>query len=355
MCAEPCHTLARDQRGLSIIELMVGVVVALLVGLAATTSATMFTAMQRQGIGTGTISTNVATVMSAIKADAAVAGLGFFDRAALMCPSFNLSVGATVHHDGAAINPVVIARQGDSDQLDIFYSTTVESGTTVRLSAASDGTEAQVRSLLPAAAGQGIVLAPERLEDGIPCTLRTVTAVTAATNFTPQTISFGPAGAHNQGAFALAPTYPEYSRAALVGQIRWTRYRVQGGDLIVERPLEGTSGILMRGVGAFRVQYGVSAAAALTTLDSWVDADGAWAVLDADEFARVRALRIGILVRSPQRERPDAAGVCRASDVEPRLFGGIPAGVAAQADWACFRYRSSEAVVPLRNFNFTDG
>ena len=62
MCAEP---LARvnvrsapfvgrgSQLGLSIIELMVGMVIALLVGMAATGSAAMFTASQRQGIGMG--------------------------------------------------------------------------------------------------------------------------------------------------------------------------------------------------------------------------------------------------------------------------------------------------------------
>ena len=57
MCAtEPrsCRPRARRvQRGLSIIEIMVGVVVALLVGLAAIGGAVSFTASQRQGIGTG--------------------------------------------------------------------------------------------------------------------------------------------------------------------------------------------------------------------------------------------------------------------------------------------------------------
>ena len=61
------------QRGLSIIELMVGIVVALLVGLAATGSAVMFTASQRQGIGAGGVAVNATTVMSAIKNDVASA------------------------------------------------------------------------------------------------------------------------------------------------------------------------------------------------------------------------------------------------------------------------------------------
>jgi Tfp pilus assembly protein PilW len=48
----PTVRAAAGQRGMSIIELMIGIVVALLVGLAAAGSAMMFTASQRQGIGT---------------------------------------------------------------------------------------------------------------------------------------------------------------------------------------------------------------------------------------------------------------------------------------------------------------
>ena len=59
-CCATCTSRARraGQRGLSIIELMVGLVVALLVGLAATSSAVMFGATQRQGIGVGGVAVN---------------------------------------------------------------------------------------------------------------------------------------------------------------------------------------------------------------------------------------------------------------------------------------------------------
>ena len=66
------------QRGLSIIELMVGILVSMLVGLAATSTAVTFTASQRQGIGVGGVAVNANTALAALKNDAATAGLGFF-------------------------------------------------------------------------------------------------------------------------------------------------------------------------------------------------------------------------------------------------------------------------------------
>ena len=70
---------------MSIIELMIGIVVSLLVGLAAAGSAMVFTASQRQGIGVGGTAVNVNTVLSALKNDTANAGLGFFGDSQYLC------------------------------------------------------------------------------------------------------------------------------------------------------------------------------------------------------------------------------------------------------------------------------
>ena len=47
--------------------------------------------------------------------------------------------------------------------------------------------------------------------------------------------------------------------------------------------------------------------------------------------------------------KPDNAGVCQATATAPTLFGTTPAAFAS-GDWACYRYRTSTSVVPLRNF-----
>jgi len=345
MCARRSQ-LRRIQLGVSIIELMVGMVIALLVSLAAASSAMLFTASQRQGVGAGGVGLGAASAMAALKNDAALAGLGFFGDSSYLCGQLSLSVDGTVSSDGAAFTPVRITTGADGDTIDIVYGERVESGTNVLLNASSDGSSASVMSLLPVTAGQAVLLAPAAA--GGNCLVRTVTEVEASTETAPQTLTFGATGRYNQGNFTADPSFAERDRITLLGEVNWNRYRRVGNTLVLDRPLTNASAVLARDVIALRAQYGISAAAAgSTALEEWQTASGGFATLDATTLPRVRALRIGIVTRSPQREKPNANGNCEASLVRPQLFGDeVQPDV---TDWQCFRYRTSTVVVPLRN------
>lgn len=347
MCA-PDRPFARHprapQRGMSIIEIMVGMVVAMLVGIAATGGAAMFTASQRQGIGTGGAQVNAGNALANIRDDAASAGLGFFGDNRFLCQRMNLGVAAAALVDGATFTPVNITAEAAGDRLDVVYATQVASGANVLLNAATTGATADLRSLLPVTVGQAVLLAPDT--PGNPCLVRSVTAITASTVDLPQTLTFANTGIHNQVAFTTNPTYPDKGRVTQLGELRWSRYRRDGTDLRYERPLGGAAVVLARNVMAFRVQYG-TAAAGTTALESWQDASGSWATLTPALMPRVRALRIGLVTRSVQPEKRNAAGNCEATTTLPQLFGAnITPDV---ADWQCYRYRSAISVVPLRN------
>ena len=342
------------QRGLSIIELMIGIVISLLVGLAAASSAMVFTASQRQGIGVGGATVNVGTVISALKNDSANAGLGFFGDDIFLCNSLNLSIGATIIANSASFAPLRITRGATSDSIDVVYATQVQSGASVLLNVASPtSVNAELMSLLPVTAGQAVLLAPATVGVGTACTVRTVTGVTASTADTPQLLAFGSGGTHNAAAFSNLATlnYPERSRVALLGNLRWNNYSVDGsGNLLLTRPLVAgsTPVVLARNVMSFRAQYGITDAATnSTTIESWQDATGAFAALDSTTIGRVRAVRIGIVTRSPQAEKPNSGGTCEASTAVPQLFGvNVTPDV---GNWQCFRFRSTTAVLPLRN------
>jgi type IV pilus assembly protein PilW len=336
----------RRQRGVSIIELMVGIVVAMLVGLAAAGSAMVFNASQRQGIGAGGAGINSNTALAAIKNDAALAGLGFFGESDYLCTQLSLSSGSTVVSNGAAFTPLAISRNGTDDQIDIVHAERVEAGANVLLMSASDGTSAELMSLLPAEAGDAVLLAPA--SGSGPCLVRTVTAVTASTATTPQTLTFGGTGAHNKAAFATSPAFFEEDRIALLGALNWNRYRRSDNNLVLERLVDGTTAVIARNVIALRAQYGLAGTAAgSTTLESWQAPTGSFASLDATEMERVRALRLGLVTRSLQRDKPNAAGSCEATTAKPQLFGEtIEPDV---EDWQCYRYHVTTVVVPLRN------
>ena len=343
---------ARTQRGVSIIEVMVGMVVSLLVGLAATGSALMFSASQRQGIGTGGSLINASTALTALRDDAAAAGLGFFGDRQFLCSKLNLSVGASLVRDGSDFSPLNITAEVAGDRIDIVSATQVASGANVLLNASSTGASAALRSLLPVSVGQTVLLAP--VSPGDPCLVRTVTGVTASTIDTPQSLEFAASAAtglslaHNLGVFTTNPTYADKGRVALLGSLNWTRYRLEGTDLRLERPLGGAPVVLVRNVVAFKAEYGRAAAAAgSTTLETW-ESSASVPNMTAVELPRVRALRVGVVTRSPQAEKPNpATGVCEATPTMPTLFE-VPV-TSDVTDWKCYRYRTAIVVVPLRN------
>lgn len=340
-------------RGLSIIELMVGLVVALLVSLAVVNTAISFTASQRQGIGATGAAVNSVAALTALKDDVTVAGLGFFGDSSYLCQKLNFSVGPNIVSDGAAFSPLQVQRTAAGDVIDVVFGTRVESGANVRLRDASDGSTSTLESFLPVAVDEAVLLAPGNPASGQPCLVRSVTQVANATGTASQVLSFGATGVHNRGSFATAPFFDDDARITQLGTVNWLRYRVVGGNLVVERPLQGTSAIVARNVVSFRMQYGVSSnAPGSTTLEDWVDPAGAFAVADASVLPRIRAVRIGLIVRSPQPEKRNAAGACTASDPgdtnKPRLWNNPPDNL-GNADWNCWRYRTSTVVAPLRN------
>jgi type IV pilus assembly protein PilW len=340
------RTRHHAQRGTSLVEVMVALVVALLVSLAAAGTAQMFTASQRQGIATGGTMINAGTALTMLRDDVAAAGLGFFGDRKYLCTKLNLSVDAAVVQDGVDFVPVSITAEDDGDRIDVISATQVVSGANVLLAASSAGARAELRSLLPVSAGQAVLLAPATAGD--PCMVRTVTAVAAATDDTPQTLTFANTGTYNKKVFTTAVTYPDKGRVALLGDLGWTRYRREGTDLRLERPLGGDPVVLVRNVMGFRAQYGIAASAAgSTALESWQDASSTFTTMTAATLPRVRAVRIGLVTRSAQPDKPDASGNCTATAAMPTLFG--TAVTADVDDWRCYRYRTAIVVVPLRN------
>ena len=332
--------------GLTLVELMVGMVVGLLVSLAAASSVRLFSASQRQSVGVGAGGVNAMTAIAAMKNDVSNAGLGFFGQSSFMCPTLNLGVGAALISDGANFTPVQARRVLLNDVLEVVYGSDVSAGAAVKATSVN-ALSAELDSFLPASPNQSVLIAP----DGVaaPCTVRSVTGVTPATPVLKQALALDATGVYNQAAFAAVPAYPLKARVALLGDLQWNRYAIDNGNLVLTRVLEGRSAILLRNVIGFRVEYGTaSAASGGKMLESWQSpADAGWAVIDSGNIGWVRALRAGVVVRSAQREKPNANGVCEASTAKPQLFGQeIEPDV---ADWQCYRYRSAAFVAPLRN------
>jgi type IV pilus assembly protein PilW len=339
----------RTQHGFGLIELMISLVIALVITLAAASSAMVFNATQKQTLGAGAAGSNAAATLAVIKEEVGQAGLGFFGEAAYLCSGLNLSVG-TSNLSMASFSPVQVVRTAGVDQLDVMYASSVTGGANVLIKQASDKGSAVTKSYLPAAVGDAILLAPATPVD--PCSVRSVTAVSTTL---PLTLTFGASGTgnqYNQVAFASPATYAADARINHLGNLSWTRFRLDGSNLLLEQPMTGASAIMARNVIAFRVQYGVSAAAGQSTISTWQEPTGAgWTPLSVVNTQRLRAVKVGIVVRSDQPEKKEGGTTCVATSDAPQVFdfvttppdvGGVP--------WNCYRYRTSVVTVPLRNW-----
>ncbi|HEU5435356.1 MAG TPA: PilW family protein [Telluria sp.] len=83
------------------------------------------------------------------------------------------------------------------------------------------------------------------------------------------------------------------------------------------------------------------------------DADSDGVAGSAGDYARIAAVRIAVVARSRNPEKPSATtGLCTATTTAPTIFGGASAPVAVTGDsvpWQCYRYRVFETIVPIRN------
>lgn len=340
MCAEP-RLVHRARRGLSLVELLVGLVVSMLILLAAFGVGTTFGASQRQSVSASATSADLHSALAALKAEVAPAALGFVVAGTSRCARWNYSQAGTVVADNAPFVPFMATRDAGTagDRLDLVLTSSVGAAAAVRLAApaaASDGSLV-LQGWMPVQAGEQVLVAPAA--PGSACTVRDVTGTVDGPPFVVQ---LGPASyAEPTGGYVPDDT------VSAIGRIDRRRVELDsGGRLVMTSSWVGSApSVLAEGVVAWRVQYGVASDTPGASALEWVHPVGPWATLDADTARRVRALRLGLVARSPQLEKG-----CQATTTLPQLFGTVVDVAAADpAGWQCHRYRRAEVVVVLRN------
>ncbi|MBB3640808.1 PilW family protein [Variovorax atrisoli] len=146
-------------------------------------------------------------------------------------------------------------------------------------------------------------------------------------------------------------SYSTNPRIFDLGALTQRTYYVAGGSLMSQDYFSSTSQIqVANNVVSFKARYGISDAGS-QVVNNWVSATGAWATPSVADLKRIKAVRIAVVVRSPLKERlPDGATACAITTTAPASWPGGPAiDLSNDPDWRCYRYRSFETVVPLRN------
>ncbi len=343
------------QRGASLIEIMVGVVIGLIAILVIYQVFAVSEGLRRNTTGVGDAQQNGLLSSFALGIELANAGNGIASAAQELYGCSNLSNDPT---KSVRPVPILITDSGNAnapDEFSVFYSASTSLAGPVDIrKAAAPAEDLQVQSPLPGAlnafkSGDMVVA----INIGGQCSRSTVTAVT---------------GPDANGVVTLKHTVEDGSAVAFtsssqilnLGQanrVQRVRYYVQDNVLYSRNLFDAaaTPVPLASGVVNLKLQYGVDSDND-GFLDDWVSASeanwdastlmsGAKATTTLARLSSIKAVRIAVVTRSEQFDRDAPAFAhtlfnCAVSPCDGKI------DITAPAQW---RYRVYETIVPLRN------
>lgn len=355
--------------GFGIVEMMVSIVIALISSLVIFETFSVSEGIKRTSTSGGDAQQNGAVSLYLMEREARMAGYGINNDALLGCTvryydKQGSGVMTTLQLAPVLITPGATAK--DPDTITMIFGDSDLFATPARLIQAmptpADAFKVDNRfGYIPGS----LVLAAEAGKD---CTLAEVTSVPTAAGQTDSVLhatgsylddAGNTATARYNMAGGLGVTYTNQAKLYNLGKSPTrNQYRVVNNQLVSEH-LFGTlsSDVAADQIVHLKAQYGKDDGVNNGTVsnsvyaadDGLVDGYTTTAPATAVDWKRVKAIRIAVVARSGQREKPSVSGgPCDTTAASPTWAGGA-IDVSADADWQCYRYRVFETVVPLRN------
>ena len=346
----------RHHTGFSLVEIMVGMVIGLLSTIIVMQVFATFEGQKRTTTGGSDAQTNGGVGLYTIERDIRMGGYGFADATGCaLASSFS----------GVALAPLVLAPVAIADGAGgLPDSITILSGnksswsvpTRVISVHAQAATQFNTNATLGLAQND-LLIAYETIAGTPTCTLSQVDNADPVSNPIVHA-----AGSWN-GNSAIFPAAGYSTNALLmnVGSFMSHTYSIDANSNLVFTDYSSatntnSSQILSPDIVSIQAEYGFDTRAGAQTdtqVDTWsaamIDADASGTVGDAGDINRIYALRFALVARSGLLEKPDpATGVCNTTTAGPVWAGGT-ISLAADANWQCYRYKTFETIVPLRN------
>lgn len=340
----------RRAAGFSLVELMVGMALGLLSVLIITQVMSLFEAQRRTTTGSADAQTNGGIALFSIAREAQLAGYGLIPTtdSGLECTAVNYNTTGI-----GSLTPISItdgtatASVPASDSITIRYGSSTTGGSTTQITATA-GSVATVTNNLGCSVGDAVLVT-----SGASCSMTTASAVSAV-GASPISVSLN--------AMTLATVG---ANLACLGQWSEVTYAVNAatGNLDKTTVVNGVSTTVPSVVGVvnLQAQYGVAATANSNAITQWVDASGGtWAAPTVANRNRIKAIRVAVVARNAKIEPGTVTAACSSTSA------AAPAGLCAwegsvaspapavdlspgNADWAKYRYRVFETIIPLRN------
>lgn len=348
-------------RGFGLVEVMVACAVGLLATLVIFQALARFEGQKRTTTGAGDAQQNGVLALYTIEREVRTAGYGINYVPLLGCNVLGYDAGPPARNFNFTLAPVQIAdgAGGAPDSITLVYGNADQIMASVQLLQAANSGDTQFTVDNPFGFAAGDVLLVG--EVGKNCTLGTVNSVagTSVNRFTGSYVDAN--GVTHLARFnkngGLGVDYGVWNVTTQTGGRVFdlgpgpsvVTYFVQNSQLMSQNLLTGAAATaVLDGIVQLQAQYGRDTDGD-GAVDSWTPpAPPADPVTSAD-WSRVIALRMAVVARSQQPERPDpATGACNTTTAAPTWAGGTIT-LAADPNWQCYRYRVFETIVPVRN------
>lgn len=345
----------KKQRGSFLIELMIGLFMSLLSVLGVMTIYAQFEGQKRTTTQMSQTVSMGALAMFPIQHFGKMAGFGINDSTLLGCKilAYNDTTGTSYDF---TMSPVLITSSGSNsvaDKIDFLIGDSDSFFAPVRITQQMPNPSAvfKVDSRFGFREGDLVIAA----EPGKDCTLAQVSNLPRNAGQTDNVI-------HNSGNYTDpitgTPKPTTYNKPGGLGVSYGTNgklfnlgakpqklsYTIENNQLVQNNNFDNVNNktIIGDNIVLLKAVYG---------LDNDNDGDvDTWTATTptAANLKNIIAIRVGMIARSPLREK-SSAGVCNITNTATFNWFGGTMDISALPDWKCYRYRLLQTTIPLRN------
>lgn len=345
-------------RGLSLVDLMVGLAIGLIATLVILNVMVMFDMRRRATAGGSDAQVNAVIASTLLSRELRIAGHGLGPPAGLGCIVHRALAPDT--NDSFMLVPAVIVNGSDGapDTLTVLAAGEQALPPARLIASYTMGNAAlNLDSTLGVETDMHLLLQSAGHSD---CALLTVAAVSIGA-YTVQTKKIN----------GLLPdvVFSAGSPVVNLGSLHYRRYSVDANQRLQSESFDTNSGswvasTMAEGVVNLQLQYGFDARSgtqAIPQVTRWsdvlIDADGNGATGNAGDWQRMLAIRVAVVTRSAQRKDESCdthAPTWNAGNDTSGELQSTQIRVDHLSDWQCWRYRVLQTEVPLRNQLWSD-
>ncbi|MEW5890653.1 MAG: PilW family protein [Pseudomonadota bacterium] len=350
------------QRGVTLVELMVALVIGAIAALVIQQVLATFEGQKRTSSGGSDAQSNGGVALFTLEREIRQAGYGLLGGAGALCPNgINIYFNGQTKSDGGVLLPVRIVDGGAGpDAIELVRSDADFAAIPVSIVKDMPNPSAIVTADGAGGLAQGQIFLVASGNGAKVCTLMQMSQA-------PQQTGNGWNLQHNPGQFPYNPpnpntvftTAPAYTIGDVVvnmGSFAHRRYQVLCDRLTEVNPTETASPFtcdnttpLVEQIVDLQAQYGIAPVGG-TAINEWRNATVAsgWANPTAAAIARIRAVRIAVVARSVQYEKEPVspAGIPLWEPGDP---GDDPPSLALTEEQRHYRYKVFSTIVPIRN------